>query len=188
MSDKDDRENRMIMWGQILISLQATLIGFAQGLTKGDIYWAEDLVGETTYRILKYTPDPLEIEDYRSYLSRILKNIWIDQWKKRKGVLMHSIDDETNTGLISELPAIEPTALRILENEALKNDPKIKIVTAKLKPDERKVLMLHLEDYNCKEIAGILNLDLYYVKYVLNAVRAKIRYRVEKISKDNKDQ
>lgn len=183
MNKYEEREKKRSLyapkWEEIFVGLQAQLTAFAMGYTKDNNYAAEDLVQDTICRVIRYSPDPAKIKNPAAYLARTLRSLWIDHWKKLRGLRMQSIDDETDTILRNEIPSVEPDVLRHLENEELRKD--LRIVSGNLKPLEKEVFKLFLEGYDCEEIAKILDKDQYLVSYVLNAVRAKIRYRVNTI-------
>jgi DNA-directed RNA polymerase specialized sigma24 family protein len=75
-------------------------------------------------------------------------------------------------------PAIEPDVLRILENEDLLKQLSDK--RGPLTPREQLLLTKHLEGYNCAEIAAVLGEDKRLTRSDLNAVRVKVRYRLQK--------
>jgi RNA polymerase sigma factor (sigma-70 family) len=151
----------------------------ARAFTNGNKEAAEDLVQDTIYRILKYSPDPAKIENPDWYLARSLKNIWIDQWKKIGRFKMQSLSDEANKGLLDEMPITEPAVTRTLENQDLRKA--LRIVSGNLKPDKKEVFKLFLKGYDCDEIAVMLNKDPLRVRAELNGVRANIRYWVRKL-------
>lgn len=183
MNKNEEREKKRTLyaskWEEIFVGLHTQLTAFAMGYTNGNNYAAEDLVQDTIYRVILYSPDPAKINNPWAYLVRTLRSLWIDRWKKVKGLQMQSLDDADNEALRKEIPGVQPTVLRDLENEDLRRE--LRIASGNLKPIEKDVFKLFLEGYDCKEIAEILNKDPYLVSYSLNAVRAKIRYRVNKI-------
>lgn len=192
MKNKYEREKirklDVSTWEQPYLNYNLNLISFATlRFTKGDRSLAEELVQDTFCRVISYSSNLAKINNPLGYLKKTMKNLWIDQWKKSGGIRMLSIDDdneEKREALINELPSVEPDIHRILENEELSNQ--LRIATGNLKPSERDVFRLFLRGLDCREIATLLNKDVYRINYELNAVRAKIRYRVNPKAKTAK--
>ena len=98
---------------------------------------------------------------------------------------MQSIDDQDNNkALLIELPSIEPNVQRNLENKEFEKE--IQIVAGPLNSRESEIFGLYLEGYSCKEIAAQLGDNPKLITFELNAVRAKVRYRVTKQHKTAK--
>lgn len=180
-NDNDDDSNNKYgtSWGEIFENLYARLFRYALKFTNGNTYDAEGLVQDTFYRVMFYTDNPATIDNLPAYLATSLRNLWIDKLKKSKKTIIQSIDDPNNReALLNKMPSIEPTVLRDLENQDYQNE--IRIALNNLKPLEKNVFILYLQGFNCEEIALKLGENIYLIKYVLNAVRAKIRYRINK--------
>ena len=73
-------------------------------------------------------------------------------------------------------PAIDPDALRILENNELRAE--MRANQGPLTSRENLLLRSYLEGYTCKEIAIKWNEDVRRVRSDLNAVRTKVRGRL----------
>jgi RNA polymerase sigma factor (sigma-70 family) len=153
---------------------QRLIIG-ARRLANGRLSDAEDLAQEAVCRALIYSSDPAEIKNTLTYLLRIMRNAWIDKWKKENTANVESLDDLLSTG---QHPMVDPDILRILENEDLQD-----AMTAKqedLTPREKILLELYFKGFKCKEIADQLSEDVRLTRSDLNAVKAKVRYRLKK--------
>lgn len=147
----------------------------AHRLTNNRIYDAEDLVQETICRALSYNRNPKEISNTLSYLLRMMRNVWIDKWVKENTARTESLDDALSAGIH---PVIEPTIIRTLENEELQN--KIQSRQVGLTHRERLLLTMYVNGYTAKEIAEKLNEDVRLTRSDLNALIAKVRYRLKR--------
>lgn len=155
------------------------LFSRARRLANGRLHDAEDLMQETFCRALIYPRNPEEISNPLGYLLRIMRNAWRDKWVKENAAVTDSLDELLNRdGPRAAEPAIESDIQRILENEELMAEMKVK--QGPLTSREKLLLKLHLEGFKCKEIAARLSEDVRLVRSDLNAVRTKIRYRIRK--------
>jgi len=176
-AEEHQAENRII-WGQICIEAYPLLKRHARGLVNGNPYDIEDLVQDTVIRILRYGKDPNSIENQRMYLLRMMQNIWHDKrvQNARFGRLV-SLDETLSEETEAQLPVIEPTALRLLENLELVEQ--LNLNAGPLDQHERMLLQLHLEGRSNSEIAKSLSVDIQVVRCDLNAILAKVRYRLK---------
>jgi RNA polymerase sigma factor (sigma-70 family) len=171
----DTTARHRAIWAQVCQDLYQRLILRARRLTNDRLSDAEDLVQETVCRVLIYPSNPMEVRTPLGYLLRMMRNIWIDQWVKEKRENTDSLDDILSG---TRHPTVESDVLRILENEELNDQMSSKLVG--LTSREKLLLQLHLEGYKCKDIADTLNEDARITRSDLNAVRAKLRYRLTK--------
>jgi RNA polymerase sigma factor (sigma-70 family) len=155
------------------------LFSFARRLVNGKSYDAEDLMQETFCRALMYPADPKGISNPLGYLARVMRNAWRDRWVKEHTAETDSLDEllAGDRARIAE-PAVEPDVQRILENEELMAQMKVK--QGPLNSREELLLKLHLQGFKCNQIAARLGEDVRLTRSDLNAVRAKVRYRVRK--------
>lgn len=178
MTDDDHATQRAQygpFWMQTIEDSNKPLMSYARRLANGRIYDAEDLVQETACRALIYSRNPGEIRNPRSYLLRMMRNIWIDKWAKENTANVESLEDLLSTG---RHPIVEPVVQRLLESEELR--AKMAAKQGPLTPREKLLMQLYLNGYKCKEIADKLHEDVRVTRSDLNAVKAKIRYRVTK--------
>lgn len=179
----NSRDQHRPFWAQACQDFMQRLIAFALKLANGRNYDADDLVQETFCRALTYSRNPEEIRSPFGYLLIIMHNIWIDKWHKEGKAKTESLDEmlskETQQKqYLSVEPAVEPEALRILENDELLAE--LHANQGPLTPREKLLLALHLEGYTCKEIASELKEDVRLVSTDLNAMRTKVRTRLMK--------
>jgi RNA polymerase sigma factor (sigma-70 family) len=172
-------------WEKACEDSKKTLHTYAFKLANGRIYDVEDLVQETYCHALTSSGNPAKIKNPLAYLLRIMHNIWVDKWKKENTANMESLNglrsSEAEEGGRAKAvePAIESDVLRILENKELQAEMRRKQGT--LTPRETYLLELHLKKYKCKDIATMLGEDVRLVRSDLNAVRAKVRYRLKPV-------
>lgn len=177
MSEDDSHHSRnqhRPYWEAICEDTYQRLIVGARRLANGKHSDAEDYVQETVCRVLLYSPNPAEIGNPLSYLFGVMRNIWIDKWKKEHTANVESLDELLSAG---KHPMIEPDIFRILENE--EHQDAIQAKQEDLTPREKTLLRLHLDGYKAKEIAEKLHEDVRLTRSDLNGVKAKMRYRLK---------
>lgn len=181
MKNEDERNNNREkygpFWEAIFLNSRRSLTGQAMRLTDGESFEAEDLVQDTFVRIFYYSPDPGRIANPEGYLKRTLRNLWNDKLRTFLEMKIQSIDEEDNEALLNQLPPVQPEVMKLLDNELFQE--RLRIAQNGLKPQEKTIFKLFLKGYKCNEIAAKINEDVYKVKFMLNAVRAKIRYRIK---------
>lgn len=165
-------------WAEACMNFHRRLASYARSLTNGRTYDAEDLVQETACRALLYSVNPAEIRNPLGYLLRMMRNVWMDKWARQQVADTATLDEVLNT---SSHPTAEPEAYRSLENKEF--TAAVLLKTAGLAPREKLLLRLYFEGYEPREIAEELGEDLNRVRYNLNAVRAKVRYRLKAAKK-----
>jgi len=165
-------------WAQTCKDSYHRLISAARRLAPNNAYEAEDLAQETVCRALTYSKNPKEISNPFGYLLRVMRNVWIDKRVHEHRETTESLDELLNSdrARFSE-PAIEPDILRILENEELM--ARMKVMKGPLTKREWLLLKLYLEGFSCEEIAAKLDEDVRLTRSDLNAVRTKVRYRLQ---------
>lgn len=178
MTDDDhggDRTRHGPFWAQALEDAHERLTSYARRLANGKVYDAEDLVQETACRALTYAPDPVGIRNPAYYLLRTMRNVWIDKWARERPENVEPLD-----GLLSgpRHPKVDPVAQQKLETRELREE--INAGLGQLTDRERLLLKLHLQGYKNQDIADSLHEDVRITRADLNAVRAKVRYRLKK--------
>ena len=170
-----------LVWSTTILEYYERLLRYALRLTNGRREAAEDLVQETALRTLSNPATAGSVTNPGSYLKRVLRNIWIDTWRKEKPDLLESLerDEEDQSGQHAAEPSIEPEILRILENEDYWHELK-KSARKILNATEWRILLLHLQGFNCKEIGERTGLSTKAASSALNAIRNKIKYHLRK--------
>ena len=185
-------------WKVAIVRYYPKLMRYSRTLT-GNHADAEDLAQEACYRVLDRGTTP-NVEDYRGtapnakdfiwgYLRVVVRNIFNDKLKKETKAEYHvSIDDEYNRDLHAQLVdtlASEGMQKR-LENQEFMN--RLQASLGAISEHELTLLTLHLNGWTAKEIAAELGKDVRLVRYDLNAVRSKVRYRLAKQQKKRRVQ
>lgn len=175
MADVKDasREQYRPFWGGAFEEFDQRLRSYARRLANGRDSDAEDLVQETACRALIYAKNPAEIKSPLSYLLRMMRNVWTDKWARENVANLESLDDLLCTG---RDPAVESDVQRILESKELKEEMGTR--QGPLTPRERLLLELYMSGCKCKDIAEQLGENVRLTRCDLNAVKAKVRYRL----------
>ena len=175
MNAAELRAQHRIFWTQKVDEDYPRLNSYARHLCRND--QASDLVHDVVYRVLKYAPDPKLIKNTTNYLLRAVRNAWFDRIRAAKKAELISYDDPSNEELRFALVATERDMSIDLDNERMRDA--MKVVLRRLSPRERRLLTLYLEGLKCKEIAAELGEDARITSVDLNAVKSKVRYRIE---------
>jgi RNA polymerase sigma factor (sigma-70 family) len=161
-------------WGEVCKEFYPHLQRHALVLARKNYYDAEDLVQDTVCRALRYCADPAHINNPLNYLLTIMRHVWVDKWKGQNKGNADSLDHLLDEGWH---PAIEPEAPRIVEDEEFQNlfVSRLGLLTRR----EKHLLDLYFAGYKCKEIADEMKEDVRLIRSDLNAVKAKVRYRLK---------
>lgn len=158
------------------------LFRLARHLTRSDAD-AEDLVQDTYARALGAEAQFAPGTNLRGWLCRILRNAYIDAYRRgRRGPLL--LDDDEEDRLEAENPNDEP--LRgDAELERLRGivADDIEAALASLSVDARTVILLDLEGLTETELAMALGCAVGTVKSRLCRARAALRKRLQDYSR-----
>jgi DNA-directed RNA polymerase specialized sigma24 family protein len=151
-----------------------------QRLTEGDGVKANETVSEAFKRVIGYIKDPLKITNLPGYLWVTSRRVWLTRQRKERAGLTDSLEQLVEKGQEKHLPKSEvaPDLELILQNDLLFKE--IQANKGPLNDREEFLLALHLQGYSCDEIAGELEEDQRVIGADLNAVRNKIRYRLQR--------
>ncbi len=146
---------------QLAVPRMAAVYRLARQLA--DAQAAEDLVQETYLRAWKYFDGFDPDTNCRAWLLRILRNVWVDRWRKHR----------------LELPLREPEMECIepyydWEDEFLSNQLSPEMASAlEQLPEEYRwaVLLVDVEEFSYQEIADILNCPIGTVMSRINRGR-----------------
>ena len=147
-----------------------TLYNLARHLT-GDDADAEDLVQETFTRAL-VARDSFHGGNLKAWLFRILRNVFIDQYRRRRNNPVDSVE--------SELGAIGTPALDELEAGQVRGLVRgdIEAALLALPAAARQIILLDLEGLSEVEVADVLDCAVGTVKSRLARARAALRRRL----------
>ena len=169
-------------WAEVCIELYSRLLGVAHRLTH-DPAESQDLVQETIMRSLTYTAYPQKVNEPLRYLCKLMRHVWLDGKRRHKAAIFVSLDHL----LTSELPEsqnlfeIKYLCLKSDVQQLLENKEFVETLRANLEPlsfYERQLLNLRLREYTSDEIAKELGKNVRLIRSDLNALMAKIRYRL----------
>lgn len=153
-------------------------------LTGGNAESAEDAVSEAFYRAILYAKEPETIANLFGYLWVIVKRVWFAKVLPESSVVMVRLDDLTEGEQpLSVVPSAEQEVLRkelsdwLIANRGLLN------------PREEVLFRLfYVEGYTPTEIAAELKEDMRLTRVDLNALKAKLRYRLQRAMAKTKRQ
>jgi RNA polymerase sigma-70 factor (ECF subfamily) len=125
----------------------------------GNVDDAEDIVQEAMLRAFLYLPD--EPKFFRSYLCRIVINLIINRWRRRRDFV--DVDDTKFKIASDETPAVqfETAEARARLFEGIEN----------LRPKVRQVVKLILEGMTYADVATALGMPLGTVCYLMYEAR-----------------
>jgi len=124
---------------------------------------AEDLVQETYLKAYRYYDKFEEGTNFKAWLFKILKNTFINNYRKKQQTPPQSDFAEIEDAFESRLSSDVTGQMKSPEEEILEDvlDEDVQRALDDLPPDYRMaVLLADLEGFSYKEIAGILELPL----------------------------
>ncbi len=134
---------------------------------------AEDLVQETYIRALEARQRLSENSNLKSWLHVILRNIWLNQMRKRK-TAPRFLEVDGEIGGADDLPDNKPNSEEnLIERE---DAEKVQRAISQLSVEFREIIMLReFEDFSYQEIASVLSCPAGTVMSRLGRARAKLR-------------
>jgi RNA polymerase sigma-70 factor, ECF subfamily len=124
---------------------------------------AEDLVQEAYLKAYKYYDKFQEGTNFKAWLFKILKNTFINKYRKQQQQPVHSAFEEIEESFESQLRDGRVSGIPNPEEELLEHvlDEHVQQALADLPDDYRMVVLLaDLEDFSYKEIADILEIPV----------------------------
>ena len=138
---------------------------------------AEDLVQETYVRAIQAIDRLRENSNLKSWLFTILRNLWLNQLRKRKTTpQLVEIDGDGNTadGLLANT---RDSYEILVSNE---DAERVRYAIGKLPPDFKEIILLReFEQLSYQEIATVLGCPAGTVMSRLGRARAKLRVLLE---------
>lgn len=147
----------------------------------------EDKLHDAYVRLLERIPDPSEIEDPENYALKAVQNVCIDRYNCRSRlkaedcVPLDAPKSDKNEQSLVQLPdpgrGPDMNAEINEENEILLR--KLNFHCADLTKREKDLLALHLQGLSNDQIAIAWCEDVKNIRVEMNALVAKIRYRLQ---------
>jgi RNA polymerase sigma factor (sigma-70 family) len=169
-----------------VVALKETLVGRVWGWTHNRAD-AEDIAQQAICRLIARMErsDSLgNIEDEERFLYVIARNLWRDELRRRRKEPTVSLDSDKK--LESALIAATNPLLdleKATELTALRHRVAEKIIFGGLSDDEIELYKLNqVQGLTPKEIARLKGRDIYWTRYQITKVTAKVRYRIRKIA------
>jgi RNA polymerase sigma-70 factor (ECF subfamily) len=135
----------------------------------GNLPDAEDLMQETCIRAIKHLQDLDPDNSIAGWLMRVQFNVYLDQQRARQRAATVSLD------------AIDPAELRAPENaepeRRAHEDQKFEAIyraMARLKPEQRALLVLRVEGYSLNEMRDITGLGIPVLNLRLHRARQSL--------------
>ncbi|MDA0912432.1 MAG: sigma-70 family RNA polymerase sigma factor [Bacteroidetes bacterium] len=150
----------------LLVSNRTFLKGFALGFTR-DSQDAEDLIQDTMVKALRYKNNFKEGTNIKGWLYTIMRNIFINNYKRKK--FQNTILDTTENQyyLNSGSMHFDTVTSRI-------NEKDIHGAIDELKPEFRVPFKMFLDGFHYDEIAGELDIPMGTVKSRIFHARRKL--------------
>jgi RNA polymerase sigma factor (sigma-70 family) len=150
----------------------------ALSLTNGKEEDADDLIHEAMYQGMRYTKNFQDVEDVIAYLIVIMNNILFNKKKQRENSFKrHSLDDpETGSDVENQLPYYPADQQSILEQKEYIES--VIAISGELPATERELWKMWLLNKDFTEMSDTLSVSVAQVKVKLNALKAKLRYRL----------
>lgn len=157
----------------LALAILDRLYGYALRLAQDNDH-AADLVQQTFVRALEHLDSFSEPDSVRPTLFRILHNLFVDEWRRRKRrptlISLDTIDDpvESATSAVAILTGVSSQRLR----DAMSGE--VDAALNSLEEAQRETLWLReMEDYSYEEIGNIMQVPVGTVRSRLS--RARIR-------------
>lgn len=160
------------------------LYGYALMLTRNSVE-AEDLVQETYVRALEAQHRLREDSNIKGWFFTILRNLWLNQMRKRKS-RPTLVDVDGEDGGADLLPGHTRNSQEILIHQ--EDAARVQVAIGKLSTEFREVILLReFEELSYREIASVLNCPAGTVMSRLERARAKLRTLLVETSSQSQD-
>lgn len=154
-------------FNQLLVGQRDFLHGFAMGFTR-DTQDAEDLIQDTFIKALRYRDHFREGTNIKGWLYTIMRNIFINNYKRKK--FQNTILDTTENQFY--LNAGQPAAHDTVTSRIAEKD--IRSAIEGLKPEFRVPFNMFVEGFHYDEIAAHLDIPMGTVKSRIFHARKKL--------------
>lgn len=154
------------------------LFNYARHLS-GNADEAEELVQETYARALAGA-ETFQVGNIKAWLFRILRNDFLDRWRHRRHEPISLGGDELDRAVDGELVRddLELERLRRVVAEDIER------ALATLSESSRSIILLDLEGFTEREIAGVIGCAAGTVKSRLSRARAALRRHLKDYARE----
>lgn len=190
--DSDVARSRRTRFEEGVAELSSKLFAIVYRWTL-DADLAKDIVQEAFCRFVRRMERvkwSLDIENVEAYVIRSARNLLRTRWRKQKKEgLVVSLDSlfEENQQEVPQALLVDSPGTGIdnsLDLAKLQEEVPMKTFCGGISKDDMRLLKLHKVDgLSPKEIAEETGLDVYWLRYRLNQIETKIRYRAKKYLK-----
>jgi RNA polymerase sigma-70 factor, ECF subfamily len=148
------------------------LYGYAMALTRNPSE-AEDMVQETYLRALPAMSRLRDQSNVKGWLFKILRNIWLNQFRKRKtSPQIAEIDGESGVAVELADPGKQPDSAYLSKVDAAR----VRAAIDSLPTEFREIILLReFEELSYREISGLLDCPAGTVMSRLARARSKLR-------------
>ena len=157
-----------IQFQEKILSIQKNMFNFAMVLT-ANRYDAEDLLQETTLRVLDNRDKYVDNVNFKGWVLTIMRNIFINNYRKvlRNQIIINRTDDLQRLNVMEDLNHENPE-----ETMKIKD---IKYIINSLSDDLKIPFSMYLDGYKYNEISDKLALPLGTVKSCIFFARRELR-------------
>ena len=175
---KEQSEEHRVFWEAFCVESHPRLVCYACTLSNGDVGAANDLTQAAILRVLQYAPDPAPIVNHLSYLTRILRNIWIDSRRPKETSLEDLLETDPNHPALI-IPSDIAAILEDRESFEQKLGP--------LSQELLITLVMRLEGFSFEEIAAYLNEKVSKTKFRWYTFLKRLHKRVKRLKENGRD-
>jgi len=141
-------------------------------------YDAEDLVQDVLIKLYPRLKELAAVDNPVSWMSRVLLNQYIDDYRRRQRSPLASIEDESRFYQLAENPRPQPHEVAEREYSA----QRLQSALQSLNMEQRMVILLHdVEGYSLEEIRQMQDVPLGTLKSRLSRARSKLQKRLKKM-------
>lgn len=158
--------------GRAFARLVERHLGWALGFTErmlGGRHEAEDLVQTAFLRVWQGAALWEPNARFSTWLYRVLHNLCMDEFRRRRAVASQPLDDEIAESLVDERPAVEERVF------ATQRESRVRAALAQLPVRQRAALVLcYYEERSQAEAAGLLGVSEGALESLLSRGRATL--------------
>lgn len=152
---------------------------------------AEDIAQTTFVRFFRLMKRKIQIKDDQAYLARIAINLCNDRWKRKGRENAVSYDDDITREAMDRQTAQSDESVVMMENriyaKELYSKLPLKVIMTGLNDYEKQIFSLRkVDELSIKQVAETVGRDICQVRYDLQKIEARIRYRVRKLIGEGK--